>query len=116
VIVPFVFPAPIYYTPPVYYGPQIVHSYSPPPVVVVQQPSPVAAGTIRYAPAEEKRLTLLAFKDHAIYAINGYFFEGGQIHFVTSYGQRSARPLEQLDLELTQRLNRERGVLFEIPQ
>ena len=58
------------------------------------------------------RLTLLVFKDHSIYGVTDYWLEAGQLHYVTSYGARNAVTLDQLDLEMTAQLNRERNVEF----
>lgn len=63
-------------------------------------------------PPPAPRLTLLVFKNHSIYAVTDYWLEAGQLHYVTSYGGRNAVALEQIDLEMTVRLNWERGVEF----
>lgn len=63
-------------------------------------------------PPPPPRYTLLVFKNHSIYAVLDYWLEGGQFHYLTSYGGRNTVPLEQIDLEMTVRLNWDRGIEF----
>ena len=58
------------------------------------------------------RLTVLVFKDHTILGVTDYWLEGSEFHYVTSYGAHNAVPLEEIDVEMTAQLNRERGVEF----
>ncbi|MFQ5926956.1 MAG: hypothetical protein ACE5MH_05930, partial [Terriglobia bacterium] len=67
---------------------------------------------LRGEPPPPPRFTLLVFKNHSIYAATDYWLEGGQLHYVTSYGAQNAVPFEQIDLEMTVQLNWERGVEF----
>lgn len=72
----------------------------------------VVAPSITVEETPLARLTLLVFKDHSIYGVTDYWLEAGQLHYVTSYGARNAVTLDQLDLEMTAQLNRERNVEF----
>ena len=81
------------------YGPYV---YAPPPVV---QPVPPVAPAL-------SGLTLLAFLDSSIVAVADYWVESGQLHYVTSYGAQYTVSLDQIDLDLTVQLNRERGIQF----
>ncbi len=74
----------------------------------------VVAPSIRVEEAPLARLTLLVFKDHSIYAVTDYRLEAGQLHYLTSYGAHNAVPIDQLDLEMTVQLNRERNVEFNL--
>ncbi|MGH9658990.1 MAG: hypothetical protein ACRD96_10635 [Bryobacteraceae bacterium] len=65
--------------------------------------------------AEEKRPYLIAFKDHTIYAAFAYWLEGDTLHYVTTHGTHNQLSLDLVDVELSTRLNRERGVDFRIP-
>ncbi len=58
------------------------------------------------------RLTVLVFKDHTILGVTDYWLEGSEFHYVTSYGAHNAVPLEEIDVEMTAKINRERGVEF----
>jgi hypothetical protein len=67
------------------------------------------------ANGEEKKSYLIAFKDHTIYAAFTYWMEGETLHYVTTHGTHNQVSLDLVDRELTDRLNRERGVDFTIP-
>jgi hypothetical protein len=61
---------------------------------------------------EARPLSLLAFKDHSIVAVTDYWLEGETLYYETSYSGRVGIPLGQVDLPLTQQLNRERNLRF----
>jgi len=63
-------------------------------------------------PPPAPRLTLLVFKNHSIYAVTDYWLADGRLHYITSYGGQNAVPLELIDLDMTVRLNWERGMEF----
>jgi len=56
--------------------------------------------------------TLLILKDGQGYVVTNYWIEAGQLVYVGSQGARQAFPLDELDFQMTVRLNRERGVPF----
>lgn len=58
--------------------------------------------------------TLLFLKDGRAYLATKYWMDADRIAYVASDGTRQSQPLEKLDFETTARLNRERGVTFEI--
>lgn len=64
------------------------------------------------APSALSPLTLLVFRDHSIQAVTDYWLEDGQLHYVTSDGARHMVPLDELDVDMSVQLNRERGVGF----
>jgi hypothetical protein len=49
---------------------------------------------------------------HVSYAVNDYWVEAGGLHCITYDGNRKVLPLEEIDLAMTVKLNRERGVEF----
>jgi hypothetical protein len=55
-------------------------------------------------------LTLLVLKNGTGYVVTEYWVEAGALRYITSEGVRRALPLAELDLDMTVRLNRERGV------
>jgi hypothetical protein len=90
-------------------APVYINSAPQPPTVIMVQPSPNPAP----APAA-RQIILLAFKNHAIYAVTDYSVENGRLTYVTDYGATNTVDLDQLDLEFSRRLNRERNVPFPI--
>lgn len=57
-------------------------------------------------------LTLLVFKDRTIVLVKAYWLEGDTIWYETPEGSRSPISIAQLDLTLTQQLNKDRGIKF----
>jgi hypothetical protein len=58
------------------------------------------------------KLTLLFLKEGIGYAVTEYWVEAATLRYITSDGSRRMLPLSELDLDMTVRLNRERGVTF----
>ena len=130
VIVPYAYPVYVPYPeqPPVQYAPyapqtQVVYVMpaepAPPPresVVTYVVPSRSSNNEPKPASAkDEKRLYLIAFKNYSIYSATEYWVERGEtVHYLTPYGAHNQASLDQLDLEFTERLNRERGVEFRL--
>jgi len=54
--------------------------------------------------------TLIALKGEAIYDVNDYWIEGGQLFCVLRSGGEGAFDLNKVDWERTARLNAERGI------
>jgi hypothetical protein len=71
-----------------------------------------------YLPTERSsqspRPTLLILKDGRGYVTTNYWIEGGQLIYVGSDGTQQVLRLEELDFQMTAKLNRERGVVFTI--
>jgi hypothetical protein len=63
-------------------------------------------------PWRARRPTLLILKDGQVHVVTTYWIEVGQLAYVGSDGTRQALSLDDLDLQLTVQLNRERGVPF----
>jgi hypothetical protein len=66
-------------------------------------------------PGQTDNYYLIAFKDHTIEPATTYKVDGDQIHWITREGQQRQAPVSAVDLELTKRLNGDRGIDFQIP-
>jgi hypothetical protein len=86
----------------------------------VGSPAGIENTSIRqtYLPAERAsqspRPTVLILKDSRGYLTTNYWIDGGQLFFVGSDGTQQFLQLEELDFQMTSKLNRERGVVFTI--
>jgi hypothetical protein len=58
---------------------------------------------------------LIAANDGIVWAATSYRTESGVLHFVTTKGEQKQMPLSQVDRELSEQFNRERGVPFQLP-
>lgn len=56
--------------------------------------------------------TMLILKDGRGYVVANYWVEGEQLVYVVSNGTQQVLPLDELDFQMTSKLNRERGVTF----
>ena len=56
--------------------------------------------------------TLLILKDGRGYVAANYWVEGDQLVYVASNGTQQVLPIDELDFQMTTKLNRERGVTF----
>jgi hypothetical protein len=59
---------------------------------------------------------LIATKDQTIHAAAAYWVDGGALHYVTLQHEVKQVPLDSVDRDLSQQLNRERRVAFRLPQ
>jgi len=59
-----------------------------------------------------QQLTILILKGGSGYLARDYWFEAGQLHFLTPDAEHKVLPLARLDLQETVRLNRERNIEF----
>ncbi len=116
------YPAPSYSSP----SPQvlIISNQTPPPQPAVQEPPPPAAwNAAPTTPAQpsiqakkyEEPLYLLATRDGTIRAVLAYWVDGTTVHYVTMDHEQKQTPLSSLDRVLSERLNRERNVPFQLP-
>jgi hypothetical protein len=64
-------------------------------------------------PAADVVYTLIAFKDHSIYAVVDYWLENNKLSYVTNYGATSSVSLDKIDLPLTEQLNGDRSTKFD---
>jgi hypothetical protein len=68
------------------------------------------------SPASGSPIFLIAFTDHTIRAVAQYWVAGKTLHYVTLEREERQAPLETVDRNLSQSLNRERQVPFSLPQ
>jgi hypothetical protein len=101
-----------------------------PPVIVNQefQPQPAAPPMVREytapgppVPAPVQRqydtpLYLLAFHDGEIRAVLAYWVDGASLHYVTMEHAQKQAALASVDRALSERLNGERNVTFQLPR
>jgi len=57
---------------------------------------------------------LIAFQDHTIQAADAYWLENGVLHYITLQHEQKQIPVTSVDRELSERLNRERRVTFNL--
>lgn len=79
-------------------------------------PEPEAAAVRPKAEVVEEQATiyLIALKGQTIYPAYAYWVQGDTLHYVTTQGSHNRATLDQIDRALTERLNRERGVEFDL--
>ena len=66
------------------------------------------------APASEPPLYLIALQGGTIYTSTEHWIESDALHYITRSGAHNLVSIEDVDLQLTARLNRERGLAFVI--
>ena len=107
--------------------PQIIYVLPGPPsaTVVTTAPQQPQNGVVTYVvpprnggatESTAPRLYLIALKNSSIYSAAEYWVEDDTLHYVTNHGVHNQVSLDQFDLELTKRLNRERGLDFRLHQ
>jgi len=112
-----------YYTPPE--AQPVVREYSgnslPKPggmqsfhAAVPDRPAPKPVVHNASAAKTEPTLYLIAFKNSAIYPAIGFWLEDSTLHYITPKGDHNQASLDLIDMELTRRLNAERGLAFEL--
>jgi hypothetical protein len=93
----------------------INQSFAPPQVPQPCSNAPVSALRSQIAHDDRPTIYLLAFKDHRIVRALGYWMDAATLHYVsTEYGLNQAS-IDLIDQDLSQRLNDERGVAFNLP-
>ncbi|MBI3666607.1 MAG: hypothetical protein HY236_10360 [Acidobacteria bacterium] len=131
IIIPYAYPVYVPYQEPLPYDqpppapPQVIYivpagpdrsmtNTAPPPQrdsVVTYVVPPRSEEPPAPAPAPQP-LYLIALKNHSIYSATEYWLEDDTLHYITLYGAHNQATLDQVDLEFTTRLNRERGIEF----
>jgi hypothetical protein len=83
---------------------------------VHRQPAPEpAAPAVRDNSGDDRAtIYLIALKDNSIHSAIGYWVEDGTLHYVTQQGSVNRVTLDQVDRQLSDQLNRERKVDFQI--
>jgi hypothetical protein len=117
------------YSYPVYQpSPNVTMVYAPPAAapttVYVERADPATRPRDEYgqeiqrprsAPDADSSIYLIAFRDRSIFAAVAYWAEGGTLHYVTQEHEQKQAPLSSVDRDLSDKLNRERGVAFSLP-
>ncbi|HBY62132.1 MAG TPA: hypothetical protein DEH78_20110 [Solibacterales bacterium] len=118
--------APQGWAPPMQQAPQVVinQHYTPDTAKPVMReytapsslppPEAPAAGAPASAADEPATIFLIAFRNGTIQAAYAYWTEGQTLHYVTTKGSHNRATLDQIDRELSERLNRERKVEFSL--
>jgi hypothetical protein len=87
------------------------------PASVITYVAPSKSGTNEPKPdagQDAKKFYLIALRNYSIYTATEYWLEGDTLHYITHYGAHNQASLDQVDLEMTDRLNRERGLDFRL--
>ena len=132
VLVPYPVYVPYPEQPPVQYAPyapqtQVVYvvpgepdrsmTTAPPRESIVTYVVPSRSSSNEPKPAggkDERKLYLIAFKNYSIYSATDYWVDRDTLHYVTPYGAHNQASLDQIDVEFTERLSRERGMEFRL--
>jgi hypothetical protein len=64
------------------------------------------------ASAQLRNDVLLYLKDGSVFAVSSYTVSDGELHYVTSYGEKNDIPVDLFDLKKTIETNAARGVAF----
>ena len=86
---------------------------APPPAPTITE---YAAPPVQVAQSNEPPLFLLAFQDNVIRAVLAYWVDGATLHYVTLEHEQKQAPLSSVDRALSERLNHERNVTFQLPR
>ena len=65
---------------------------------------------------EPSAIYLIAFKNGSLVSAYAYWVKDGEFYCVTTHNARKQVPLSQVDAEFSERLNRERGVEFQLTE
>ena len=84
------------------------------PAVLHEYTAPAPSATVQRT--YEEPLYLVAFNDSVIRAVLAYWVEGAALHYVTMEHAQKQVPLASIDRALSERLNGERNVTFQLPR
>lgn len=87
------------------------------PIIVVTPPaaSPVSAQVVEQAPVTDPGEFVLVRRDGRLLFAVAFTSADGRVVYVTKDGLRRTVPLDQLDVDSTQRMNEERGTSVQLP-
>ena len=100
-------------SPPSYWPYSLVY---PPAYPVVQAPVVILQGPGGNRPDVDTSIWLVALDGGLVRAVTKYWLEGEVFHYVLRDGTEGSMPLSEVDLSLTEQLNRERGLTFRLPK
>lgn len=89
-----------------------------PPVTETAQAATTATAAVQTTPAAPSRqetIFMIAMKDHNVYTANAYWIEDGALHFISTDGDERRVSMNEVDRDLSRRLNRDRNVAFGLP-
>jgi hypothetical protein len=109
------------YAPPAQYSPsagyQAQASQAPGQYDQYGQALRPAASAAAAAPSDDaSTIYLIALQGGVVYAASSYQVSGGAVHYVTLDHAQKQTPLSGIDRDLTLRLNRQRGVPFNLAE
>lgn len=81
----------------------------------VQRVEPSATAAQRTLDANRPTIYQIAFKNGATYSTVAYWVDGDTLNYVTSNGSVNRASLDLIDREVSEQLNRERNVEFQLP-
>ena len=107
-------PMPGYYTPYASPGVVVVMPIQPTVTYMVVQRLP-AVIVQDYGPPLQPVTYFIAFKDDVVRTASAYWVRNNILYYVTPAHQQKTAALDRVDRALTERLNEERGVPFDLP-
>ncbi len=90
---------------------ETMRSYQAP---IPSVPEPPKRGGISGKASDKPTIYLIAFKDGTIYPAYAFWVEGETLHYITTKYSHNRADVELVDATLSEQLNRERSVEFEI--
>ncbi len=78
------------------------------PIYQAPAPSPQEAAVT------DGRYYLIAYKDHSVYTALAFWMENGALNYVTPQNAHNQVSLDLVDMDLTKKLNGERGLAFNV--
>ncbi|MBY0507746.1 MAG: hypothetical protein K2X03_27790 [Bryobacteraceae bacterium] len=83
---------------------------------IVQAPVVIVQGPVKNHREVDTSTWLVALDGGLIRAVRDYWLDGDVFHYVLRDGTEGSMPLSEIDLSLTEQLNRERGLTFRLPK
>ncbi len=110
------YPGPVVYpySPAAVSGDAVIYAQPPTGVVIVNSPQATLAGG-RRGHAWRAKTYMIAFKGGKVSLADQYWVTGHTLSYVTPYHERMDAPVETVDRELSERLNREQNTTFTLP-
>src|SRR5262249_55572512 len=98
---------------------QVVIVYPPPPppppsVVIVRAPAPRPIERQAMLPIQTASY-LIAFKDGRVLSVAQYWVKDGTLNYMTEDHLQGSAPVAQVDRAISEQLNNERNVAFDLP-
>lgn len=78
------------------------------------QPPDTSSGAAGEAVSNPQSYYLIAYKDHTIFTVLAYWWEGDTLNYVTTQNTHNQASTNLIDLDLTKTLNQARGMAFTV--